>query len=275
MEDQQDPQLTRDEAFHAENNLLKLKLSMEHGMQQMADTNSLSPEMENQWLKHVYAFEQQFRDAKPVKLYDYLGRPEYMKWETLTSEEVTEELKRIQSIMAVNDIALDCICFYDDAVIYKFITEELFLHEMDDMRIPGMVYHFIYEEFYPNHHYDLRRYVTDFLKSIFETEWNEEFDEIALARHVTFGGKSLSRADISAIIKTFQEAHDSSDIVRMDITNVVVDTDITTADVRGLLSVSATQRREQVTYEGSCAFHFVREDGYWYIDEFDIPGMSL
>jgi hypothetical protein len=274
MEDKKDPQLTRDESLHAENNLLKLKLSMEHGMQQMGDTNSLSPEMENQWLKQVYAFEQQFRDAKSIQLYDYLGRPEYMKWDTLTPEKTTEELKRIRSIMAVNDIDLDCICSYDDAVIYKFITEELFLHEMDDMRIPGMVYHFIYEEFHPNHDYDVRRHAGDFLKSVFEKEWNEEFDQLALARNVTFEGKSHSRADISAIITTFQEAHDSSDIARLDITEVIINTEVTTADVRALLSVSATQNREQVVYEGGCSFHFTIEDGYWYIDAFDVPGMG-
>lgn len=58
MENQKDPQLNRDEAFYAENNLLKLKLGMEHGMQEIGDTHGLSPEVENQWLKQVYSFEQ-------------------------------------------------------------------------------------------------------------------------------------------------------------------------------------------------------------------------
>lgn len=274
MEDQKDPQLNRDEALHAENNLLKLKLGMEHGMQQMGDTHDLSPEVENQWLKQVYAFEQQYKDAKPIKLYDYLGRPEFMKWDTLTPERTSEELKRMRSIMAANEVEVDCICVYDDPVIYKFITEELFLHEMDDMRVPGMVCHFIYEEFHPNHDYDLRRYVTDFLNKIFERKWNEEFDQFALAAKVAFSGKCRNRADISAIIKTFQEAHDSSDIVRLEITDVVINTEVTTAAVHCILSVSATQHGGQVTYEGSCAFHFLREDGYWYIDAFHIPGIA-
>jgi len=43
---------------------------------------------------------------------------------------------------------------YAPSVIYKFITEELFDHEMDDIMLPGFVHHFIYEEFHPNHEYD-------------------------------------------------------------------------------------------------------------------------
>lgn len=273
MENQKDPQLNRDEAFYAENNLLKLKLGMEHGMQEIGDTHGLSPEVENQWLKQVYSFEQQYKDAKRIRLYDYLGQPEFMKWDSLTREKTSEELKRIRSIMAVNNVQVDSICPYDDTVIYKFITEELFMHEMDDMRVPGMVYHFTYEEFHPNHDYDLRRQVGDFLNTIFERQWHEEFDQLALARKVTVSGKCHNRADISAVITTFQEAHDSLDIVRLYITEVVINTEVTMADVRALLSVSAKQQGAHVVYEGGCSFHFVREDGYWSIDAFHIPGM--
>lgn len=274
MEDQKDPKPNGRDALHAENNLLKLKLEMEHGMQEMGGTHNLSPEVENQWLKQVYAFEQQYKDSKPIRLYDYLGRPEFMKWDTLTPEQTTEELKRIRSIMAANEVEVDCICEYDDAVIYRFITEELFLHEMDDMRIPGMVCHFIYEEFHPNHDYDLRRCATDFLNNIFEKEWNEEYDEFSLAPMITFSGKSHDRAGISTIIKTFQESHDSTDIVRLEVTDVIIDTGITAADVRGVLSVSATRHSEKAVYEGACSLHFVRDDDYWHIDAFALPGMG-
>lgn len=235
MENQKDPQLNRDEAFYAENNLLKLKLDMEHDMQEIGDANGLSPEVENQWLKQVYSFEQQYKEAKRISLYDYLGQPEFMKWDSLTPEKTSEELKRIRSIMAANNVQVDCICPYDDTVIYKFITEELFMHEMDDMRIPGMVCHFTYEEFHPNHDYDLRRQAGDFLNTIFERQWHEEFDQLALARKVTVSGKCHNRADISAVITTFQEAHDLLDIVRLYITEVAINTEVTMADVRALL----------------------------------------
>ena len=273
MNNPKDPQLNRQEDLTAENNLLKLKLGLEHGMQ-MADTGSLSPEIENQWLKHVYAFEQQYKDARRIKLYDYLGRPEFRKWDSLAPEEIGRELQRLQSILAANNVQVDCICKYDDAVIYKFITEELLAHEMDDMRIPGMVCHFTYEEFHPNHDHDVRRQVSDFLETIFERQWHKEYDQFALAVKITFSGKHHDRAAISAIITAFQEAHDELEMARLDITEVIINTDITMADVAGSLSVSGKRQGERVVYEGRCSFHFVRQDGYWYIDAFEVPGLK-
>jgi hypothetical protein len=273
MENQKDPRLNSDDDLQAENNLLKLKLTVEHGMQ-MDNSGSLSPELENEWLKHVYAFEQQYKDAKPIKIYDYLGQPEFIKWDTLTQEETAKELQRIRSIMAANNVQVDCTCGCDDTVIYKFITEELFSHEIDDMRVPGMVCHFTYEEFHPNHDYDLRQQVSDFLNTIFERQWDRDYDEMALALKVTFSGRHHDRAAISAIITAFEDAHDSLEIVRLHITEVVINTHITMADVAASLSATGNRQGQRVLYEGRCSFHFVREDGYWYIDAFSVPGLS-
>ena len=49
MEDQKDPLLNAEDELKAENNLLKLKLGLEHGMK-MSETGNLSPDVENQWL---------------------------------------------------------------------------------------------------------------------------------------------------------------------------------------------------------------------------------
>lgn len=272
MNNEKDPQLSREEDLTAENNLLKLKLTLEHGME-MKDAHKLGPELENHWLKQVYAFEQQSRDARRISLYDYIGHPEFRKWETLDAEQTGVELARLLSILAANSVQLNCLSEYDDVVIYRFITEELFAHEIDDMRIPGMICHFTYEEFHPNHDLDVRQQVTDFLNRIFERQWDQEFDEFALALKVSFSGKQHERAGISAIITTFQEAHEGLKIGKLDITEVVINTEVTMADVAASLSVSGKRQGERVLYEGRCAFHFVREDGYWYIDAFEVPGL--
>ena len=274
MKNQKDPLLNHNDELKAENNLLKLKLGLEYGMK-MENSSTLSPDLENQWLKNVYAFEQQFKDAKRTTLYEYLGQPSFNKWDTLNAGQTSEALKRIKEVMRDNDVDLDCICDYDDQVIYRFITEELFEKEMDDMRIPGMVWHFVYEEFYPNHDYDLRRHTTDFIKSIFTKTWNEEFDDLALARNVSFLGNHYDRAGISSIIKTFQEAHDPFQIEMLDIKEVIVDPAGTYADVHAHLSLSEEIRHgDYVWYEGDCAFHFVREDDFWYISDFFVPAFK-
>lgn len=274
MKKNQDPQLSPEEELRAENNLLKVKLKMEYGMQD-TDTSTLPPHVENEWLKYIDAFEQQYKDAKVTTVYDFIGQPSYRKWETLTPEQTGVELKRLISIMEENDVALDCICQYDEAVIYRFLTEELFHHEMDLIRIPGMTHHFIYEEFHPNHDYDLRQQTERFLTSVFEKKWNEEYDDIVFAREITWSGKCHGRRGMSAIITTFQEAHQSLRMRNLDIREVRVDPETATAEVSGVVSVSGKARDGQkVRYEGPCRFRFVREYDSWSISEFSIPGLS-
>ncbi|MEX2232330.1 MAG: hypothetical protein WD824_09230 [Cyclobacteriaceae bacterium] len=272
MDNQIDPLLNPADEVNAENNLLKLKLQLEHGML-MDETTELSAGLENQWLKSVYTFEQQFKKAKPVKLYDYIGRPTFVRWDTLTPDQTTKELQRIELLMENNGVQLDCLCKYDDAIIYKFITEELFQHEMDDMRIAGMTCHFTYEEFYPNHAYDLREQTSRFVKAIFTRPWDEEFDGINLARKVSFSGKDHDRRSISSIMRTFQEAHNSFIVERLEINEVVIDTTNTKANVNARLSVSGKMRHGDTTrYEGICSFRFIKPDDYWCIEDFCIPG---
>ena len=272
MDHQKDPHLTPGEDLKARSNLLKLKLQLEHGMQ-VEDTSALSPEVENQWLESVYAFEQQYKDAKRVSVYDYIGRPPYSPCATLSAAGISKELKRLHSLMAANAVQLDCLCEYDDAVIYRFITEEFFQHEMDDMRLPGMVYHFTYEEFHPNHDYDLRREANNFVEGVFARQWHEDYHGIMLARTTRFSGKEHDRAGVSGIITSFQEAHGKLCVEKFDIMELTIDTGVTTANVRATLSVSGKRSGQPIRYEGECAFHFVHDDNYWYIESFALPGL--
>jgi hypothetical protein len=273
METQKDPQLSHHDDLRAENNLLKLKLGLEHGMHMQESSGELSPEVENQWLKSVYAFEQQFKVAGRIKLYDYIGKPVFKKCDELKPEEVGAELQRLYLILENNDIVLSSICQYDDALLYRFVTEELFDHEMDDMRVPGMTLHFTYEEFHPNHDYDLRNDSTRFLEMIFHRRWEEAYDNLILDEQVTFAGKQYAPASIAAFINAFQEAHGKLQIKSLTVTDVVISPDITTARVTVFLSAKGNMSDgEAVVYEGDCSLHFTRTYDFWHISGFQIPG---
>ena len=51
----ENPEFTPEEELKADNELLKIKLELEHGMQH-SDSN-LPPEIENQWLNNIYNYE--------------------------------------------------------------------------------------------------------------------------------------------------------------------------------------------------------------------------
>lgn len=274
MKKKQDPQLSPEEELRAENNVLRVKLRMEYGMQDN-DTSALPPHVENEWLKYINAFEQQYKDAKVITVYDFIGQPAYSEWDTLTQEQVGVELERLHAILEANDVVLDCLCQYDDDVIYRFLTEELFAHEMDLIRIPGMTHHFIYEEFHPNHDYDLRQQTDRFLTCVFAKRWNEKYDDTVFAREITWSGKSRDRRRMSAIITAFQDAHRSLEISGFDIGSVKINLEAEVAEVSGTLSIlGKTEDGQEVKYEGTCLFKFVIEYDSWSVSEFSIPGLG-
>ncbi len=135
-----------------------------------SDESTFSPEIESQFLDHIMAFENAFQSSKQIKLYDFLEQPAFRKVEELTNAEVTEELSRIMELMNKKMVYLDTICEVDDSELYRFITEELFFEEKDDIPIPGMITHYTYEEFHPNHEHDIRNHSIDFVRSFLDKE---------------------------------------------------------------------------------------------------------
>lgn len=274
MENQKDPHLTREDALKSEITLLKMKLGLEFNMQ-MHDSGTLSPDVESQWLRNIYEFEQQFASTKKIKVYDYIGRPPVIKHHELTLNEITKELERVRVIMENHAVELDCICPYDDVTIYRFITEELFEHEMDDMSIPGMTHHFIYEEFHPNHDYDLREHARGLIETIFSGTWNEEYHSVTFSDNISLGRGAYNRAGISAAITFFQETHTKLELKNFDIGQVSIDDGCRKAEVYGMLSAFGKTRNENVvTYDGLCTLHFVRKDNYWHINGLSVPGLA-
>lgn len=134
--------------------------------------DQLSPELENQFLKNIEHFEEQFAKAKWIKVYDRLQRPKWIPQENMDDSELNEELNLILEQMREYGIFLNTICDVEDRELYRFITEELFEEVIDDIEIPGMTTNFIYEDFYPNHRYNVEQAVADFINHIMPEECN-------------------------------------------------------------------------------------------------------
>jgi hypothetical protein len=252
-----------------ENELLKLKLEIEHGMKH-ADMSSLSPEIENLWLNNVYNFEQQYKDARLLKIYDTIGRPDVKKLEELATENVPEALKQLLLLMEEKGIVLDCCCAYEDALLYRFITEELFEYEVEDISIEGFVRHFIYEEFYPNHDYDLRRSAKTFFENLLERKWEPEFNSYSLAKTVFYKGKTYSNEAISTIILAFQKDR-TFQLEKFEIVQVNFDVQKCEGMVRTSLAYQANSKHENQFHQGYLELWFAFEFGYWYLTGFQLP----
>ncbi len=255
----------------AENEVLKLKLELEFGMD-VSYKSSLDPATENIWLTYLYNLEKHYKDARRIKVYERLGRPAFKRVGEVKSGEMESELDRLLSLMERNGIALDCSVDYDKAVIYRFIVEELFDVEIDDISIDGYVHHFIYEEFHPNHDYDLRRYADEFIEVLLRGKL-EEFDSHRFADCVTFKGIEYDHSEIFAIIKSFQEAHHAFNVDRFQIQNVHFDLEEGGATVQAQIQYAAKGNKNR-THKGNAVINFILQYGYWYINGFKLPGFG-
>jgi hypothetical protein len=149
-----------------ENELMKLKMMAEFGGNFMG-SEDIPPEVENQFLKQIISFHKQHENSKITTVYSFIGEPEYNHVNDMNDKEVARELKRLLKIMEKNGVSLSVLAETPKREIYRFLTEELFKHEIEDVKVKGWMNQFIYEEFHPNPEYDVRNAVTACVQSIF------------------------------------------------------------------------------------------------------------
>jgi hypothetical protein len=265
-----------DDEFKASNELLKLKLELEYGMRSY-ESNGISPELENKWLQYIYNHEQLFRDCGKVTVYDYIGRPSFTAIEDLERKQVTAELERLLSIMKIYGVQLDCMCEYDDSVIYKFVTTELFGVEMDNIRMPGLVNHFTYEDFHMNNQYEIERIGIDLIKSIYNHEWRAEYDSVWVAQAVKCNGISQDFHGFSSVIIGFQQRHSFLEIRELHVNEVSVDEINGHGQMTAALAYLAKLHSgRQEIQQGDCIINFKKdkESGYWNIVDINMPGIT-
>lgn len=133
--------LRSEESLKAENDFLKMKMMLEHGAKFGEGTEDVPPEIENEFLQYVVAFEKQAANPKYIKLYDKIDRPAHFKPVSAIAEEDIETAWGELSDYMINYGVSLGVCSPNVSVreLYRFTTEELFDHDMNDINVPGMM----------------------------------------------------------------------------------------------------------------------------------------
>lgn len=249
--------------LHIENEEKKRKIEAEFGAEYWGkpEDNELPLEIESQFLDNILAFENAWKDTKQITLYEFLGEPSYRKPEELKEDEVHDELNHLYALMEQHQICLDTICEVSEQEIYRFITEELFFKEKDDMQIPGMITHYTYEEFHPNHAYDIENYSTEFMISYLEKE-NDHY-----TNHLS------SEATKKAWHMHFREAFSSFDLKKFEITELTFDLENKKSRVEFDCEFIAVVEgsAEKLLFNGKGTFQLVYQWDFWYVDSVEFP----
>jgi len=268
------------ENIKLENEFLKIKLKAQYGDAFHMESNAdIPPEIENQFLKNMMAFEDAHAKAEFTTVYESIGKPDYRPAEELTDIEVTAALERITDILEEHNMALDiCDGPYPDRLIYTFITEELFAEETEMGGIADMGCHFIYEEFHPNHKAEITKCTHQFLQHWFTQQFDEYATDLS-SEIITFDGKEMSKA--TAIVKmqlffnAFQQFKDDAYNIDKVVFEIKDEINTGMGYAEGILKYDALlEKGESIHYEGPYKLYLQMEHNYWKIFYFVMPGFE-
>jgi len=118
-----------------ENLLLKAKILLKGGT--LEQFKEIDPEIENQFLKQVLAFE----EADLIKMYKILNisLDDYPPEDTLPDDILEQKLEELEKIMAKHNIYLELSKKMPKRLIYKYLVEEELESEIEV--VPGMTTH--------------------------------------------------------------------------------------------------------------------------------------
>lgn len=262
--------------------LKKKELAEKYGAK-FGQAGNLPPELENEWLNHIEQFEQQYKDAKQTTVWEYLGKPDFRKVSDIDLDKIPIELKRLMDYMNENNIALDTLCDVEDRELYRFITEELFVHEIDNMHIEGMMTCFTYEEFHPNAKHDIEMAFDYFFRMTLAKMKNiggEGYDLLYIDKEnfVDSDGKNPGKKQVKKRINTFLDTFDYFEVVSNEIMAVNINQEQTDAklifdiEYKGCFNNSP----ECITYKGRGNFWLKPSKyGGWSIYRIDMPGLQV
>lgn len=217
------------EEIATENELLKLKMMAEFGGN-FTTIDEVPPEVEQQFLKQIISFHKKHEQSKMITVYNYIGRPAYNHVNDLNDKEVIRDLNKLLKLMSRKGIMLSVLSETPKREVYRFVTEELFKIEVEDIKLKGWVNQFIYEEFHPNVEYDVRSAVYYCLQSIFNKGHNffEDYFSDDLKDSI---GLSTDADELKEKIETFWAKFNNTKLEQYDVASSTIDKEAGVANV--------------------------------------------
>lgn len=265
-----------DENKRMENELLQLKLKAELGVEAHISENT-PPSIENIFLKNMLAFEAGLAKAEEIRIYELIAEPDFIPEAKLDDLSLEAAFNKLMDLMNQKQIALDFLGSYDCRTKYKFITEELFEEKVMNVALPGMIMHFVYEEFHPNHTLDIGHKAAKFISSWFSQE--KEHLSFSLADELILPNGKIWNKD--RVMDKFSKVFDSYPQFKngnyaMTDVNFELQEDVGMAYAEGIMKYTAfTEDLDRIQLEGPFKLYFTLEYEWWSIYYFVLPGFEF
>jgi hypothetical protein len=256
-----------------ENEIKKMKISLENGgLFFSSPDHNLSPELESQFLDNIRKFEDAISNNKMVLIYDLIGKPKFRPVNEIQDDEITKELERLNKLLGKKHVEVGHIYEVEEREMYRFITEDLFVQEIDDMNIPGWTTHLTYEEFYPNHDGDIRDHSTDFVECLLNKEKDMEYSPIA--SEICYKEEKITKKEFIKKLEFFRQAFSSIELDGFFISLVQFQENDATVYFDINYSVTIEGTTETKKFSGKGKFGLIKEHDYWSVNQINIPGIN-
>jgi hypothetical protein len=137
-----------DEQIRIENEIIKMKLMLEHGAQFPSGqgTDMMEPALEHAFLKHVLAMEEAHKKGESISIFEKLGCPtDIPALEDLTVDALPKALQELQERLAAHGIQVRPVeKDIDPEEFYRFLSKELMNVKIFDK--PG-IHCFLFESY--------------------------------------------------------------------------------------------------------------------------------
>lgn len=212
-----------------ENELLKLKMMAEFGGNFMG-SDEIPADVENKFLKQISRFHKMQENATMVPVYKFIGEPEYNHVNDLSETEIKRELKKLLKLLHKNQVVVEVLSEITPKEFYRFITEELFKQQVQDIKIKGWMTQFIYEDFHPNDNYDVQACTRD-INSIIFNKGSMFFEPLFSEEMLDHIGLSADREDFQHTVTNFWNKHNNVKLQEYEIVSITFADDKTSARV--------------------------------------------
>jgi|SRR5215211_1803610 len=201
------------------------------------------PEPYSTWDKYFNDFDRQLEEAPSITVRKRIGNPNLRPEDDIPDPEMEEELDRLLELLYANNIVIDFIHNIGDREAYRFITEELLNESMDEIRIPDMYSHFIYEEFHPNDEDDVELWTGEFLDTFFKEGTEGSFIPIGEKELYDATGNPISQEEFKKQIDEFHVMYSPITESNYEIINLNIEGDYATVELE--TSWAGLNKREQ------------------------------
>jgi hypothetical protein len=268
-----------EEDIRLENEILKLKMQAEFGASFHQFSGDFSPELEQQFLQHVYNFEKDWGNGEMTTVAELMGNPGFRPFEQIPEEERATALENVISLYLEKKINLHFIYDYPIEVKYRFATEELPLQQTMVVNVPGMIQGYVYEEYHPNHPADMEETLRQFLKGWFDQDIEKCLHELS-GQLILSDGRLVDQSLVSTKLKQFFESFTSLEETDFFIAETSFEStgkgeaEPMLGFVEGAIHWDATMETgETIAFAGPFKFYLEYAE-YWSIFNFIMPAFT-